>query len=224
MLTRRALLAAAAVAPPPPESIVLELPSAKILSTDWGRDIDSPVNPGSLWKPFLASAHAGPSPRFHCDGRRCWSGRRHGWLDLPEALAQSCNQWFHQLFPTLPVPLPTLAPFGLPAQSSPDWMQWTCSPRQLALAYAELIARRLDFPLVLAGLRSAASHGTARPLGRSRLAKTGTSPSRLHAGDGWVVTAYPVDAPQRLILYRQRGATGAAAAAALAAILGRSRL
>ncbi len=224
MLSRRALLAAAAAAPPPAENILLELPSAKILSSDWDGTLDAPVNPGSLWKPFLAAAHAGPSPRFSCDGSRCWSGRRHGSLDLPDALAHSCNQWFHQLFPTLPVPLPTLAIFGLPAQSAPDWMQWTCSPRQLVLAYAELIARRQDYPLVLAGLRRAASLGTARPLGRNRLAKTGTSPSRLHAGDGWVVTAYPADAPQRLILYRQRGVTGAAAASALAAILDRSRL
>ncbi len=217
MLSRRSLLAAALAPPlPPPDRIVLRLPEAQFLSIDWSDDADAPAQPGSLWKPFLAAAHSGPSPRFHCDGKQCWLGRRHGWLDMPGAIAYSCNQWFHQLFPTLAKPLSTLGHFGLPAQADLDWTLWSCPPKLLAQAYGELIARAKDFPLVMAGLRQAAEKGTAKALGAGYLAKTGTGPSKRHSGDGWVVAAHPVDAPTRLILFRQRGATGAQAAAALA--------
>jgi len=218
MLSRRTLLAAAfSPGLPPARSIVLKLPSAEIGNADWPGNIDAPVQPGSLWKPFLAAAHSsGPSPRFHCDGSQCWLGRRHGTLDLPGALAQSCNQWFFQFAKTLTQPLPTLLTFGLPAQSTPDWTRWFCPPLQLARAYAELFARQADYPLVIAGLRRAAEQGTARPLGRHYLAKTGTGPSQHHAGDGWVLAAHPADLPSKLILYHQPGVTGAQAALALA--------
>ena len=71
----------------------------------------------------------------------------------------------------------------------------------------------------MAGLRQAAGHGTAKSLGKNYLAKTGTGPSKYHAGDGWVFAAHPADNPTKLILYRQRGVTGAQAAAALASAL-----
>jgi hypothetical protein len=214
MLSRRSLLAAALwPGLPPAEWILLRLPEAEIEHSTWGGDINAAARPGSLWKPFLAAAHTGPPPRFHCDGKQCWLGRRHGWLDMPGALAQSCNQWFHQLYGTLPKPLRLL---GLPEQPDDDWPNWSCSPIVLAHAYAELLARRRDHPLVIAGLRLAAERGTAKSLGGNYLAKTGTGPSKLHAGDGWVFAAHPADSPAKLILYRQRGATGAQAAAALA--------
>ena len=81
---------------------------------------------------------------------------------------------------------------------------------------AELLARRADYPLVIAGLRQAAEKGTAKALGRNYLAKTGTGPSKEHSGDGWVFAAHPADNPTRLILYRQRGVTGSLAARNLA--------
>jgi len=214
MLSRRSLLAASSwPGLPPAEKIVLRLPEAKIESADWTGDIDAPAQPGSLWKPFLAAAYAGPAPRFHCDGKQCWLGRRHGWLDMPGALEQSCNQWFHQLYKTLPQPVKLL---NLPDPPNEDWPNWTCSPKQLIQAYAELLARRADYPLVIAGLRQSAEKGTAKSLGRNWLAKTGTGPSKYHSGDGWVAAANPADNPTQLILYRQRGATGAQAAIALA--------
>ncbi|MBL8241397.1 MAG: hypothetical protein JNM66_28490 [Bryobacterales bacterium] len=214
MLSRRALLAAAVPpALPPPEKLILRVADGSILSAHWGDDPSLPARPGSLWKPFLAAAHAGPSPRFRCDGKHCWLGRRHGWLDIPGALAASCNHFFHQLYAQLPKPVALL---NLPEPSDPDWPNWPCSPLQLATAYAELLARREQFPLVLAGLRLAAEQGTAKPLGRDFLAKTGTGPSKWHAGDGWVFAAHPAATPRNLILYRQRGVTGALAAAALA--------
>jgi hypothetical protein len=217
MLTRRALLAAAVPpALPPPEKLILRLPDATVLSAQWSQDPNLPAKPGSLWKPFLAAAHSGASPRLQCDGKQCWLGRRHGWLDIPGALAQSCNQFFHQLYQHLPKPVTLI---NLPAPPNPDWPNWSCSPLQLANAYAELLARRVQYPLVLAGLRQAAEQGTARSLGRHYLAKTGTGPSKRHAGDGWVLAAHPVDTPTRLILYRQRGVTGAQAATALAQLL-----
>lgn len=208
MLTRRSLLAAA-IALPKPDLLILSLPTAQLLENRWSEDPEQPAQPGSLWKPFLAAAHAGPSPRYHCDGSQCWLGRRHGWLDMPGALAQSCNQWFHQLLPTLPRPLTLI---GLPTPSGNDWPQWPIPPLQLARAYAELLARKDDHPLVIAGLRLASEQGTAKALGRHFLAKTGTGPSKLHSGDGWVFAANGT----RLYLYRQRGVTGAQAAAALA--------
>lgn len=222
MSSRRSLLGALLLPGlPPAERIVLQLPEAVILRTDWSDHIDAPAQPGSLWKPFLAAAHVGPSPRFHCDGSRCWLGRSHGWLNMSAALAQSCNQWFHQLYETLPRPVSLL---GLPEQTSEDWTAWRCSPLQLIRAYAELFARRADFPLVIAGLRLAAEKGTAMALGRGYLAKTGTGPSKFHAGDGWVVAASPAASPAKVILYRQRGATGAHAAAGLAQLLRREPL
>jgi hypothetical protein len=211
LLSRRILLAA--LAPAAPERIVATLPDVQIIDSNWREDIDALSQPGSLWKPFLAAAHRGPNLRFHCDGTQCWLNRKHGWLDMPGALAQSCNQWFHQLYKTLPKPLNLL---GLPRQDSDDWTQWRCSPRQLLQAYAELIARRNDHPLVIAGLRQAAEQGTAKSLGKNHLAKTGTGPSKLFSGDGWVFAAHPADMPTKIVLYRQRGATGAQAAAALA--------
>jgi len=214
MLSRRSILAAAFTPTlPPPDKIVVRLPEVEIKIAEWSTGLDAPVQPGSLWKPFLAAAHAGPSPRYHCDGKQCWLGRRHGWLDMPGALAQSCNQWFHQLYKTLPQPLKLL---NLPDPPNDDWPNWTCTPRQLINAYAELLARRADYPLVLAGLRQAAEQGTAKSLGRNWLAKTGTGPSKYHSGDGWVVAANPADNPSQLILYRQIGVTGAQAARSLA--------
>jgi cell division protein FtsI/penicillin-binding protein 2 len=214
MFSRRSLLAASfGPGLPLAEKIILRLPKAEIVSADWSDGIDAPVQPGSLWKPFLAAAYNGPAPRFHCDGKQCWLGRRHGWLDMPGALAQSCNQWFHQLYKTLPQPLRLL---HLPDPPNDDWPNWTCSPQQIVYAYAELLARRADYPLVVAGLRQSAEQGTAKALGRNWLAKTGTGPSKHHSGDGWVVAAHPADSPTKLILYRQRGTTGAQAASALA--------
>ncbi|MCC6539307.1 MAG: hypothetical protein IT162_17275 [Bryobacterales bacterium] len=214
MLSRRALIAAAVTpALPSPERLILRLPEASVVSAQWSEDPNLPAKPGSLWKPFLAAAHTGASPRFLCDGKQCWLGRRHGWLDIPGALAQSCNQFFHQLYAQLPKPVTLL---NLPEPLNSDWPNWPCAPAQLAKAYAELLARREQYPLVLAGLRQAAEQGTAKSLGRHYVAKTGTGPSKMHAGDGWVLAAHPADIPSKLILYRQRGVTGTQAAAALA--------
>ncbi|HEU0123951.1 MAG TPA: hypothetical protein VFQ91_25695 [Bryobacteraceae bacterium] len=216
MLSRRSLLAAAVPASlPPADRLALRLPGAVVLRAEWEGGVDTSIQPGSLWKPFLAASHVGPPPRYYCDGSHCWLGRKHGWLDLPGALANSCNQWFQQLYPTLVFPLALFPQWGLPVPPDDNWPEWPCTPRALANAYAELLARRADYPLVWAGLRLAAERGTARALGRGFLAKTGTGPSRRHAGDGWVAAAYPTDTPATFWLYRQRGVTGAQAAAAL---------
>ena len=214
MWTRRNLLAAAVPAVlPPADQVIATLPEGRITTAHWVDTVDAPTRPGSLWKPILAAAHTGPNLRFHCDGTQCWLNRKHGWLDMPGALAQSCNQWFHQFYKTLRKPIPLL---GLPAQPDDDWPNWRCTPHQLVRAYVELLARRQDHPLVIAGLRQAAEKGTAKALGHNVLAKTGTGPSQRHAGDGWVIAAHPADMPVKLVLYRQRGVTGAQAAQALA--------
>lgn len=218
MWTRRTLLALAVPAPEP-EEIRLTLNRPQAMEARWPSGVDAPASPGSLWKPFLAALWTPTPPHFLCDGSRCWLGRRHGRLDLAAALAVSCNQYFHQLAAALSQPLSGLSRFGLPVPVERDWTRWQATPRALALAYAELLARRDQHPHVLAGLRAAALHGTARSLGRGYLAKTGTGPSTRFAGDGWVVAAAPADLPRSLILYREFGVTGTQAAANLARTL-----
>jgi hypothetical protein len=208
----------------PPESISISLPKGDIVSWQWPAGLDALVEPGSLWKPFIAAA-ASPDLRYTCDGSRCWLGRRHGDLGLEDALAESCNQWFHQCMAALAIERVNriLPMFGLPEQSGPQWDRWRCSPRRLAMAYVELLHRTSDFPRIAAGLRWAAARGTARALGPGYLAKTGTSASKRYAGDGWIVAAWPADAPRHLILQRRHGVTGAKACEHLAARLRTAR-
>ena len=66
--------------------------------------------PGSTFKPFMALAalEAGiitPETRHHCQGGipfggrtfHCWKRPGHGWIDLKQALAQSCDVYFYRI-------------------------------------------------------------------------------------------------------------------------------
>lgn len=58
---------------------------------------------------------------------------------------------------------------------------------------------------VLAGMRRAASRGTAKLIGRDALAKTGTAECGHRpksAGDGFAVVLYPAVAPRTAVLVR----------------------
>lgn len=199
MITRRALLTALAHQERQ-DLLRLDVPTNEVLTSEWRGGVDAPVDPGSLWKPLAAMQLRGPSPLFECQG--CWAGRRHGRIDITRALAYSCNEWFRQ--------------WGVRVEY-PD------SPLGYALAFADLLRRRADYPAVIAGLRLAAESGTAAALGRRYLAKTGTGSSKTHSGDGWILAAWPVDTPSQLALLRTPGVTGAQAAAFLRQRIDRER-
>jgi len=207
MISRRVLLAAIV----PASSDLVVYRNGRIVVDEWRGGLDGAVRPGSLWKPFLAAAAVRPAEAV-CTGAGCW--RRHGRVQLVEAIALSCNRWFDsQEFDRT-----ALSKFGLSAGER-NWSAWPSTPRQLALAYAELLARRADHPSVEAGLRLAAERGTASALGPGFLAKTGTSASERHAGDGWVFAAWG----PALAIYRQHGVPGSVAARSLKARIAKER-
>lgn len=199
MITRRALLAAIADRVRP-DLLRLDIRTNAVLTAEWAGGVDEGVDPGSLWKPLAAMQLRGSSPVFECKG--CWNGRRHGTIDVSRAIAYSCNEWFRQWGATIEAPTTALG---------------------YAHAFADLLRRRADHPAVIAGMRLAAEKGTASAMGSRYLAKTGTGPSKSHAGDGWIVAAWPADMPDQLALLRERGVTGARAAAALRTRIERER-
>ncbi len=199
MITRRALLAAIS-GTVRPDLLRLDIRTNEVLTAEWDGGVDAAIDPGSLWKPLAAMSLRGASPVFECKG--CWNGRRHGKLDISRAISHSCNEWFRQWGITIEAPT---------------------SPRGYAYAFAELLRRRTDHPAVIAGLRLAAEKGTASALGARYLAKTGTGPSEKHAGDGWIVAAWPADMPVQLALLRVRGVTGGRAAEILRRRIERER-
>ncbi|MBM3754705.1 MAG: hypothetical protein FJW38_12075 [Acidobacteria bacterium] len=188
MISRRALLAAV-TARERCDFLRLDLQTNEVLTEDWHGSVDESIDPGSLWKPIAAMQLRGASPFFECRG--CWAGRRHGRIDVVDAIGYSCNEWFRQWGVRGEVPNSAIG---------------------YALSFAELLRRRAEHPAVIAGLRMAAALGTASALGGRYLAKTGTGPSKKHAGDGWVIAAWPADSPQQLALLRAPGVTGAQAA------------
>lgn len=208
-MRRRAFLASLLAAPAGEDLLLFR---GELDATRWRSDILKPVQPGSLWKPFLAASWQGPSPVYTCTGS-CWLGRKHGKLEMAGAISASCNFWFDCLTAAMPSSQITafLQRFGLTAGEG-KWEVWPVSPRALLLGFRELMEREHDYPAVMAGLRGAATTGTARAMGSRFLAKTGTGPSIRHSGDGWVLAAWDGKAA----LYRCEGVTGAQAAGRLA--------
>lgn len=214
--------------------LVLDVRTRQVLRQDWP-DADRAIPVGSLVKPFLAMAAAGPFPHFVCRGAgdRCWLEKGHGALDFRDALANSCNAYFLSL--ARGVDAGSLAvvasKFGIPppAGDSPEARiglndGWPISPLALARAYCELTARTGEPRVaeILDGLKLAAEKGTASAIGRGALAKTGTAKCvapRHDAGDGFTMVLAPADAPRLAILVRVHGVPGAEAAKSAAAIL-----
>ncbi|HWX53008.1 MAG TPA: penicillin-binding transpeptidase domain-containing protein [Verrucomicrobiae bacterium] len=197
---------------------------------------ETPV--GSLIKPFLAVAYGRTHdsfPVFHCSGMRtCWLPRGHGTLGIAQAIAVSCNSYFHQLLSNAGPEFakPTLETFGLKTNDNAGNDQvdlfeqgrgWKAPPLQLARAYLDLTnhSREDAVAPVLRGMAMSARKGTASALASElrnwpMLAKTGTAPCihRVRApGDGLAAVLAPADHPNLVLLVRVHGKPGSAAAA-----------
>lgn len=201
-------------------------------------DSDTAIPVGSLVKPFTAIAYAESHryifPRRRCAGAdSCWLPRGHGEIGIARAVALSCNAYFTQLGAEVtPQQVAVVANrFGLagpPADASAEMLAgrhgvWHESPDAIAHAYVELLARRSQPGVreVVQGMNESAREGTAVGIAHampslSAFAKTGTAPCTHHPhapGDGFVVVAWPADAPRYLLLMRVHGKPGAQAAA-----------
>ena len=195
---------------------------------------------GSLQKPWVVAAWAeahpdAAPPLLDCTkASGCWRPSGHGRVDLPRALAQSCNAYFLALARATPEeararalesagfelerPLSPEATIGLgPLASLPR-----IAPAALLRAYRDLLAEPWpahdDLRRALVdGMRAAALDGTGAPLGRRGwLVKTGTVPSlegRPLATSGWALAASA--GGESLSLALLSDGTGREAAAAL---------
>ena len=179
----------------------------QVIAQRWD-DPQREVPIGSLTKPFLAVAYGRTHdsfPRYRCVGNQtCWLRRGHGTLGMRDAIAFSCNSYFHQLvagaapgFATS-----TLESLGLNARA---WAQDSAhgnseiegegededrhgaggraAPMALVHAYFELTKRSREraVAVVFQGMALSARQGTAAAVGVDlphlpALAKTGTAP------------------------------------------------
>ena len=184
---------------------------------------DVPV--GSLTKPFMAVAYGRTHrsfPRFHCaGGKTCWLPRGHGTLELREAIAFSCNSYFHQLVARAGQQFrKAMASFALHRDGEQSLT--TASPLALARGYLDLTrhAHEPAVTAVLQGLALSARKGTAKAVdeelhGMTALAKTGTAPcthKRKAPGDGFALVVFPAEQPRAVLLVRIHGRPGYMAA------------
>jgi cell division protein FtsI/penicillin-binding protein 2 len=224
----------------------MDASSGRVLASS-GDDPTRPAPAGSLVKPFTALAYAGANrytyPTVTCRGTegRCWLPQGHGTIGIVQAIAESCNAYFHHLAAHLAPEIfaSTLRWFGLTAGAasvSPDAMvglgdDLPVSPISIARAYAEL-ARRGNQPGVaplLQGMRNAARTGTGRGVGEAgpladALVKTGTSPcdhDPRATADGHTVVVYPADRPRVVLVVRAHGRTGSETAVLAGRLLAR---
>jgi len=217
--------------------LVLDVHTGAVIASRW-ENIEQPVPPGSLVKPFTALAygeqHAYQFPTHVCQGKAsgCWFPHGHGKVDLTSAIAYSCNSYFRML--TVALSSSEVSPVAqhFDLETPPPGVrgiafvglntQWKISPLRMARAYLELIHRR-DQPGVreiLAGMAQSARKGTGTEVDRAlhypdALVKTGTAActhSRNGPGDGFTIAAAPADQPQVLLLVRVHGVPGSQAA------------
>jgi cell division protein FtsI/penicillin-binding protein 2 len=201
----------------------------EVIAQRWDHpERDVPV--GSLVKPFLAVAYGQTHqafPKFRCTGRKtCWLARGHGTLQIREAIAFSCNSYFHQLVAGAgPGFAQALRSYALHDSQGPPTQEdnsGSAAPLALAQAYLDLTRHAHDATVlpVLQGLALSAQKGTAKAVGAelpytSALAKTGTA-SCTHAkkapGDGYVLVMAPADRPRAVLLVRLHGRPGFIAA------------
>src|SRR5205823_10665976 len=150
---------------------------------------------GSLVKPFVAFACRGGASVIDCHGEsgRCWKPGGHGRLDLPMAIAYSCNAYFLALARSVDVAALERLYLPAPLDLSLETLiglgdRWPLAPLELMRAYRELLA--LPSRDILRGMRLSAKLGTAREIRCDAYAKTGTAPCRHEKrspGDGYAI-------------------------------------
>ena len=231
-VTRRSLLLsmAAALDPWPISWIALDLATGA-QSGMWSK-AENPIGMGSLLKPFVALGYYlthTAYPVLRCAGARsgCWYAAGHGEQHFVEALANSCNTYFLALSSAVDrSALETVClKYGLQTpRVSTDARSliglaegWPQSPVEVARAFRRLALNRseADVQGVLAGMARCAACGTARAVGFSCYAKTGTaacSHTPSGSGDGFAVAIYPQDQPRRVLLVEHHNVPGAVAA------------
>ena len=216
--------------------LLMDVSTGQMIASRWS-DADRAIPVGSLTKPFVAVAYARTHdgfPHFACAGKsgRCWLHKGHGTLSFEQALTFSCNSYFLQLAKetspaairavALEYSLPAPPILATPAQLIGLDSGWRIPPLELGRAYVRM-ANHLDTASIRNGMRQAALTGTADALAaEDALAKTGTAHcvhECLATGDGLVVALTPSEGPHLLLLVRERGTTGAAAAAIAARML-----
>jgi cell division protein FtsI/penicillin-binding protein 2 len=209
--------------------------NGQVIAQRWENpERDVPV--GSLVKPFLAAAYGQTHqsfPQFRCSGKKtCWLPRGHGTLQIREAIAFSCNSYFHQLIASAgPGFTQALNGYGLhgaePILGSSHLLS-SAEPLALARAYLELTRHPRDANIapVLEGLAQSAQKGTGKAAGAElhmpSLAKTGTAPcthTKKAPGDGFAIVLVPADHPRAVALVRLHGKPGFMAAGVAGRIL-----
>jgi hypothetical protein len=209
----------------PDLSYLLLNENGKVVAQRWEHpERELPV--GSLVKPFLAAAYGQTHaifPEFHCAGKKtCWLFRGHGTLLVRDAIAFSCNSYFHQLVagagPQFAQALMSY-PIHMPANGS---AAGSAPPMALAQAYLELTHHPHDPAIlpVLQGMSLSAQKGTGKAAGaalphNSALAKTGTATCthiKKAPGDGFALVMSPADHPRAVLLVRLHGRPGSVAA------------
>ena len=208
----------------PDLSYILLDENGQILAQRWEQpERDIPV--GSLLKPFFAVAYGRTHhsfPVFHCVGKKtCWLPRGHGTLHIREAIAFSCNSYFHQLVASAGSGFrPAMEGFDL--HTSSEHSLSTAAPLALERAYLELTrhSQEAEVSPVLEGMALSAQKGTAKAIAKelpemTALAKTGTAPCthvKKAPGDGFALVMAPADHPRAVLLVRLHGKPGFMAA------------
>jgi len=217
--------------------LLLDARTGNLLTSQWDNP-ERPIPVGSLVKPFVALAygeqHAFRYPTHMCRGTAtgCWLPRGHGEVDLPSAIAHSCNSYFRAL--TAGMTAAEISPIAsrIGLQIPSDELRgaelvgignrWSIAPINLARGYLELLQRR-DQPgvrQILAGMAAAAEDGTGAAVNRAlaypkALVKTGTAGcthARHAPGDGFAIVLFPAEHPEILLLVRVHGVPGSEAA------------
>jgi len=208
----------------PDLSYILLDENGQIMAQRWEQpDRDIPV--GSLLKPFFAVAYGRTHhsfPVFYCAGKKtCWLPRGHGTLHIREAIAFSCNSYFHQLVASAGSGFrPAMDGFDLHAHGERSLS--TAVPFALTRAYLELTrhSQEAEVGPVLEGMALSAQKGTAKAVAKelpsmTTLAKTGTAlctHARKAPGDGFALVMAPADHPRAVLLVRLHGRPGFMAA------------
>ena len=212
----------------PDLSYILLDEQGRIMAQRW-ENPEREIPVGSLTKPFIAVAYGrthGSFPQLRCIGQKtCWLRRGHGQLQVREAIAYSCNSYFHQLVARAGAGFaPAVESFALHGAAGADSQRsfTTASPLALAQAYLTLTRDFRDpvVSTVLQGMALSARKGTASAVGPelaggAALAKTGTGPcthKKKAPGDGFALVMFPAEHPRETLLVRVHGRPGSVAA------------